>query len=95
MTLPKSITFHGFTIPVNMVKNLFRDYNIYGEYNEFEHCINLDADMCEHKKELVFCHEWIEMVKDMYLLEELDHDLIQPIAVAVHELIQSKQVAFD
>ena len=57
--------------------------------------INLDADLSEQMKEIFFCHEFIELVKDIYLLEDLKHELMQPVALAVYELIKKKQVTFE
>jgi hypothetical protein len=95
MTIPKTITLNGCTIPVNQVKHLYRDYTRYGEYSSCEMIINIDADLSEQKKETIFCHELIETIKDIYLLEDLKHECIQPLAVAVYEIIKRKQVVFD
>lgn len=95
MAVPQSIVLNGCEILVNEVKHLYRDTSRYGEYSSCDMCINLDLDLSVQKKELIFCHEVIEAIKDIYLLEDLDHDYIQPIAVALYELIKKKQLTFD
>lgn len=95
LTIPDSITLNGSTIAIKTVKHLYRDYTRYGEYSSCEMCINLEEEMSDQKKEVIFCHELIEAIKDIYLLEELRHECIQPIAIAVYELIKRKQVNFD
>jgi hypothetical protein len=94
MTSPKSIVINGCEITVKLVKNIYRDYAHYGEYNSTEMTINIDIDMSVQKQELIFCHEVIEAIKDIYLLEDLKHDTIQPLAVAIYELIKKKQISF-
>jgi hypothetical protein len=94
MTIPQSITLNGCTISVKMVKHMFRDYNHYGDYSCFDMDISLDEDMSEQKKEMIFCHELMESVKDIYLLEDLKHEHLQQIAVAIYELIKKKQINF-
>jgi hypothetical protein len=95
MTIPTSITLNGCEIKVNQVQHLYRNYTHYGEYSCCEMCINIDQDMSEQKKELVICHELIEAVKDIYQLNELDHEAIQPLASAIYEIIKKKQLNFE
>jgi len=95
LAIPKSITLNGCIIPVKLVKHLYRDNNRYGEYSSCEMCINLDEDLSDQKQEIIFCHEVIEAIKDIYLLEDLKHEFMQPIALAVYELIKKKQITFE
>jgi hypothetical protein len=95
MAIPPSITLNGSIIPVKMVKHMFRDYNHYGDYSCFDMSISIDDDMSDQKKEMIFCHEVMEAVKDIYLLEDLKHEHLQQIAVAIYELIKKKQIKFD
>ena len=95
MTVPTSIVLNGCEIAVKMVKHLYRDYTRYGEYSSTDMIINIDADMSDQKQELIFCHELIEAIKDIYLLEDLKHDTIQPLAVAIYELVKKRQIAFE
>lgn len=95
MTIPPSITLNGCEIKINQVQHLYRNYTIYGEYSCCEMCINIDADMSEQKKGIVLCHEIIETVKDLYQLNELNHEAIQPLAASLYELIKKKQINFD
>lgn len=93
MAVPKSVTINGCEIKVNHIKHLMRDYSRYGEYSSCEMCINIDDDMTNQKKELVFCHEMIEAIDDIYSLS-IDHAAIQPIAVAIYDIIKNKRVKF-
>jgi len=94
MVIPTEIILNGCIIRVKLVKHLYRDYTRYGEYSSTEMIINVDADMSDQKQELIFCHELIEAIKDIYLLEDLKHDTIQPLAVALYELIKKRKFAF-
>jgi hypothetical protein len=93
MPVPNSITINACEVKVCFVKHLLRDYERYGEYSTTEMVINLDADMSEQMTELIFCHELIEAIKSIYLLDIVESD-IQPMAVALYGLIKSKQVVF-
>jgi hypothetical protein len=92
--LPNSITLNGCIITVKKVKHLYRDTMHYGEYNSCDMCISLDADLSDQKTEVIFCHEVVEAIKDIYLLEELKHEQIQCIAIAIYELVKNKQLTF-
>lgn len=95
MAVPKSIVLNGCLIQTKMVKHICRDNNHYGEYSSCDMCINIDPDISEQKQELIYCHEVIEAIKDIYLLDDLKHEMIQPIAVAMYELIKKKQLIFE
>lgn len=91
--IPESITINGIVIQIFHIKHLMRDYGRFGEYSSCEMRINIDDDMTEQKKELVFCHEMIEAIDDIYSLS-MDHAHIQPIAVAIYDIIKNKKVEF-
>ena len=93
MTLPESIIINGVEIKIFHLKHLMRDYGRFGEYSSCEMCINIDDDLTDQKKELVFCHEMIEAIDDIYSLN-MDHAFIQPIAVAIHDIIKNKRIEF-
>lgn len=93
MTLPESITINGVDIQIFHIKHLMRDYSRFGEYSSCEMCINIDDDMTDQKKELVFCHEMIEAIDDIYSLG-IDHSAIQPLAVAIYDIIKNKRIEF-
>lgn len=93
MAIPTSITINGCEISVYRTKHLMRDYGRFGEYSSCEMCINIDDDMTDQKQELVFCHEMIEAIDDIYSLS-MDHAHIQPIAVAIYDIIKNKRVEF-
>jgi len=93
MAIPKSIDINGCKIKVNLVKNLYRDYMRYGEYSSVDMEINLDESLTEQKKELIFCHEMLEAILDIYLLS-LEENEIQSISVALHGVLKTKQIEF-
>jgi hypothetical protein len=95
MAVPDSIVLNGCYITVKKVKNMYRDYNRYGEYSCFDMSINIDEDMSDQKQEVIFVHEVIEAIKDIYLMDDLKHEMIQPLAVAIYELIKKRQLTFD
>ena len=90
---PKYVDVMSLHIKVVLVKNLFRDYERYGEYSTCEMTIFIDADLSEQRQELTFCHELWELLKDVFSLD-IDHTAIQPMAVFLHDLIKSNRIQF-
>ena len=93
MAIPESITINGCRIMVHHIKHLVRDYERYGEYSSCDMEINIDDDMSDQKKELIFCHEMVEAISDIHLLG-LEDAAIQSIAVALYDILKNKQVEF-
>lgn len=93
MPIPTSITINGCEIPVHHIKHLMRDYSRFGEYSSCDMEINIDDDMSEQKKELIFCHEMVEAISDIHLLG-LEDAVIQSIAIALYDILKNKRVEF-
>lgn len=94
MVLPESVTVSGFIIPVRLVKNLYSEHACYGLFRSIEMVIDIDESLSEDKKEVIFVHEWIEAVKDIYLLDMEEHE-IQILAVTIRCLLKNGEVNFN
>ena len=94
MRIPTSVTINGCEIHIQFRHNLVRDLKEYGQYSAIDMTITIDADISDQKKEVIFFHELIEAIKDVYLIEDekFDHSSIQPVAMALYELIITKQI---
>jgi hypothetical protein len=92
--VPLFIIINGCKINVVLVSHLYRDYECYGMYSSMKMQIELDSSMSEQKQELIFCHEMMEAIKDIYLLE-LEETEIQAIAATLYDIFKNKKVNFD
>ena len=94
MAPPAYIDVMSLHIKVVLVKNLMRDYERFGEYSTCEMTIFIDADLCEQRMELTFCHELLELLKDVFSLE-IEHSAIQPLAVFLHDAFKGNKIKFN
>jgi hypothetical protein len=96
MIIPEKITINGCVIPILMVKNYYRDTGSYGKLDPCDMIIKIDDSLSDQKKIIIFFHEFLELVKDMYLIadEDFNHICMQPIALALTELVCLKQIDF-
>jgi hypothetical protein len=93
MAIPKSITIHECIIPIKLVDHLFRDHNKYGEYSSMDMIIYLDKSMSMQKKEIILCHEIVEAVCDIYLLE-MEETEKQAMAVLIYDIVKMGKLKF-
>lgn len=92
--IPDSISLNGCEIKIRMVDHLYRDHACYGMYSAMNMIIELDSSMSDQKKEVILCHEIVEVIKDQYLLGLKEHE-IQTIAIAFHDIIKNNKVNFN
>lgn len=92
--IPETIKVNGCEIKVKMTDHLYRDHGCYGLYSSMNMVIELDSSMSDQKKEVIFCHELIEVIKDQYLLGLKEHE-IQALAIVFHDILKNNKVNFN
>ena len=91
MKIPEFIEINNCRVSVIRVKNLYRDYSRYGDYDVFEMQIRLDESMGDDKSETVFFHELVEAIVDINLMEMEEYEK-QAFALSLYSLCKSNQI---
>lgn len=93
--IPKTIKVGGYTIKVNIVRNLMTDCEACGQYISRNKEIQLDPDLCPEQMYSTYIHEVIECITEIYELESLlaNHHDIVILSEALHQILRDNREA--
>jgi hypothetical protein len=88
LKIPESIKILGNEIKVKYDPSLFADRERYGEYCSRSMTITLDGTLSPQKTYLIFCHELVEAMSDIFLINIEEHQT-QAFAVALNDIFNN------
>lgn len=85
--IPETITLYGIQVATFYNPTLFADRKIYGESCGREETITLDSNLSLEKQWVIYCHELIEIMLDLNLVEIEDESEKQILALGWYQIL--------
>lgn len=92
--IPDKIKIAGYEITIKIINKLIEKREHLGEYSPMEQEISIDINNTKQQRFETFIHEIFEAIMSVYGIK-LEHDKLNLLAVALHQVIMDNPGIFN